>query len=310
MNVMKSTLIDRITGWFHAEPLGGQSDAEIGRLVQEATRDIPPDTHRRWLMLRNTITSLRQPQVAAPAPLTARILRPVLLTGILASALLTTVLLWRSTPVLDQTFSTSKGQMSTITLADSSDVVLNHTSEVLVAAMEPGKARTVRLKGEAYFKVRKNGSPFRVITPAGSVEVLGTEFNVRERSGAFEVAVLSGKVRVSVEQGNENRIVELTKGTILTVTPGDTSCVARELRFATYPGWLHNRLIFQDRPLASVCEELEDRFDARIRIMRTGAGGQRISGTLESRTLEGALASIATLTGLSIRQEADAHVLF
>jgi len=307
---MTFTIIDRITRWLHSERPAAHSDEEIGRVLQQAMRDVDPDTHRRWLMLRNTITSLPQSHAAPPAPLATRALRPILLAGILASAALTTVLLWKATPALDQSFTTTRGQMSAITLADSSDVILNHTSEVLVAAMEAGKARTVRLKGEAYFKVRKNGSPFRVITPSGSVEVLGTEFNVRQRSGAFEVAVITGKVRVAIEQGGEERTVYLTKGTILSVSPGDTSCIARELRFDAYPGWLHNRLIFQDRPLASVCEELEDRFEARIRIARPGADGQRISGTLESRTLEGALASVATLTGLSIRQESDAHVLY
>jgi transmembrane sensor len=310
---MKRTLADRVRRWFHPGPRGGAADEDIDRLIHDGRRRldaIDPDTHRRWQMLRNTITAVPQPRQATASRFPSRILRPVLVTGILASAAMTVFLLWRTTPVLDETFTTGRGQMSTIMLADSSDVILNHTSEVLVAAMEAGKARTVRLHGEAFFKVRRNGSPFRVITPAGSVEVLGTEFNVRERPGAFEVAVLSGKVCVRVPRADGERLVELTKGMVLMMAEGDSSCAAREIRFAAYPGWMHNRLIFQDTPLASVCSELEDRFDVRVRISRTGAGRERISGTLESRSADKALTSLAALTGLSMRHEADAYVLF
>ena len=310
---MKRTLIDRMRGWLQGEQTDDAAGQRIDHLIRndaEHLRSIDPDTHRRWLMLRNTITAAPRVQHAPASRLPARILRPALLTGILASAAMMLFLLWRTAPVLDQTFSTGRGQMSTITLADSSDVILNHTSEVLVAAMEPGKVRTVRLHGEAFFKVRKNGSPFQVITPAGSVEVLGTEFNVRERPGAFEVAVLSGRVRVRVPHGDGERSVELTKGMVVMIAEGDTSCAAREIRYATYPGWMHNRLIFQDTPLASVCEELEARFDIRVRVSRSDAGRERISGTLESRTAEQALASLAALTGLTLRHETDAFILY
>jgi ferric-dicitrate binding protein FerR (iron transport regulator) len=297
----------------HPEPPGGAGDERIDSLVRDGARGlekIDPDTHRRWLMLRNTITAVPEPRHAPASRIPARIIRPALVTGILASAAMMVFLLWRTAPVLEQTFTTGRGQMSTITLADSSDVILNHTSEVLVAPMKTGEARTVRLHGEAFFKVRKNGSPFRVITPAGSVEVLGTEFNVRERPGAFEVAVLSGKVHVRVPRGDGERLVELTRGMVLMVAEGDTSCSAREIRYAAYPGWMHNQLIFQDTPLASVCEELEARFDVRVRVARSGAARERISGTLESRAAEQALASLAALTGLSLRHDTDAFVLY
>lgn len=310
---MKRTLVDRIKGWFSRGHAEGEADREIDRLMNEASTRLDtmdPDTHRRWQMLRNTIATMPETQRPHAATLPSRILRPALVGGILASAAMMVFLLWRSAPVLDQQFVTGRGQMSTITLADSSDVILNHTSEVQVAAMAADEPRMVRLHGEAFFKVRHNGSPFRVVTSAGSVEVLGTEFNVRERPGSFEVAVVSGKVRVRVARADGDRELVLTRGMIVTVVDGDTSCVAREIRVAAYPGWMHDQLIFQDAPLASVCEELEARFDCRVRIARNGADRERISGTLESRSAGNALTSLAALTGLSIRREADAYVLY
>lgn len=311
---MVRALIDRLFGSVRGSGWEDESiDAMIDRITDEERRErsvIEPDTRRQWQMLRNTIRASRPEPETHAVPWLARLLRPVLITGIAASLVATVVLLWHSTPVTDQTFGTGRGQMSTITLADSSDVILNHTSELHVTSMVPGKARSLRLNGEAYFTVRKNGSPFRVITSSGSVEVLGTEFNVRQRPGAFEVAVVSGKVRVSVPRADGVRLVELTRGMILTLTEGDTAIVAHELRFSPYPGWLHDQVIFQDRPLSSVCAELEDRFDIRIRITRPLVDRERISGTLESRTADRALASLSVLTGLSIRHDADAYILY
>ena len=299
--------------WAKRDTGTGPGTADLESVIgieRERLQAMDPDTRRRWLMLRNTITAQPVGQKAQEQRFPARMVRPALISGIIASAACVILLLWNSAPVLDQTFSTGKGQMSSITLADSSDVILNHTSEVLVAAMAPGKDRSVRLRGEAYFNVRKNGSPFRVITATGTVDVLGTEFNVRERRGALEVAVLSGKVRVSVPEGSNVRTVVLTRGTILTLVPGDTTFAVQELRYEAYPGWIHNRLIFQGRPLAAVCEELGDRFDVPVRIERPGAGNERISGTLESRTAESALASLAALTSMHLRHEANAYILY
>ncbi len=311
---MGRTLIDRVIGWLRGP---GRDDDRAATALEDLARTersrrtaIEPDTRRQWQVLRNTITASRSQPAIQAVPWPARLLRPVLVTGIAASLMATVFLLWHTSPVTEQRFGTGRGQMSTIALADSSDVILNHTSEVHVLAMAAGKPRSLELNGEAFFKVRKNGSPFRVVTSAGIVEVLGTEFNVRQRPGAFEVAVVSGRVRVSVPRTAGERLVELTRGMILTVAEGDTAVAVRDLQFSAYPGWLHDQVIFQDRPLASVCEELEDRFDVHIRITRSQAGRARISGTLESRSADRALISLAALTGLSLRHEADAYVLY
>lgn len=310
---MNRTIRDRLRAVLRKEPANTACDDRIDLFIHEESRRVngmDPDTHRRWQMLRNTIAAQPRPHTPPVSGIAARIVRPALVGGILASAAMMVFLLWRTAPVPEQRFVTGRGQMSTITLADSSDVILNHTSEVQVAPMVAGEARRVTLHGEAFFKVRKNGAPFQVLTSSGTVEVLGTEFNVRERAGAFEVAVVSGKVRVRVPRTGGNRAVDLTPGMVLMVAAGDTSCMAHEIRFTPYPGWMHNRLIFQDTPLSSVCEELEARFDRRVTVSRSGAGRERISGTLESRSAETALTSLAALTGLSLRQEGDAYILY
>ena len=64
------------------------------------------------------------------------------------------------------------------------------------------KKRRVRLEGEAFFKVAK-GSTFTVDTKTGSVKVLGTQFNVKNRIGFFEVVCYEGLVGVTVSDYND-----------------------------------------------------------------------------------------------------------
>jgi transmembrane sensor len=60
--------------------------------------------------------------------------------------------------------------------------------------------RTLQMEGEAFFEVEK-GKPFRVNTPNGRVEVVGTAFKVISTAGFFKVVCTEGIVKVS-QEGN------------------------------------------------------------------------------------------------------------
>lgn len=71
--------------------------------------------------------------------------------------------------------------------------------------------RSVRLEGEAYFKVERDESkPFIVNTRMLAVTVLGTEFSVRANPYEDETEVIlnSGKVEVNVEDANSSYILD------------------------------------------------------------------------------------------------------
>jgi transmembrane sensor len=95
------------------------------------------------------------------------------------------------------TIATAVAQRRQFTLADGSRVELNANTSMVV---ENGSAeRRVRLaNGEAFFIVSKDARrPFIVETPAGSVRVTGTIFNVRtEAETELEVTVVEGSVQV------------------------------------------------------------------------------------------------------------------
>ena len=68
-------------------------------------------------------------------------------------------------------FQTDFGQQIALTLPDGSEVTLNSKSTLYYDKDTFNKDRTLRLDGEAYFKITK-GSPFKVVTEEGIVEVL------------------------------------------------------------------------------------------------------------------------------------------
>lgn len=93
------------------------------------------------------------------------------------------------------TLTTVAANRQTLALADGSTAELNARTS-LRTDFRYGR-RTVRLtQGEAFFTVAKDSAhPFLVETPAGTIRVTGTQFNVRlDPASAPEVTLLEGAV--------------------------------------------------------------------------------------------------------------------
>ena len=87
-----------------------------------------------------------------------------------------------------------------VLLADSSRIWVAENSKLTYPESFNGEERHVHLEGKAYFAVAKNEeSPFLVHTAHLDVQVLGTEFDVREHPDreATEVTLYKGSVEVS-----------------------------------------------------------------------------------------------------------------
>lgn len=109
-----------------------------------------------------------------------------------------------------QELSTPAAQRQTITLADGTVADLNARTSLSVRLH--GNERRVRLaSGEAYFAVAKDPTrPFYVETPAGTVRVTGTHFNVRvDDPATLEVTVLEGSVAVQTGAGGADYALKL-----------------------------------------------------------------------------------------------------
>ena len=157
---------------------------------------------------------------------------------------------------------TQSGQKTKIILPDRSVVWLNsETSISFPSDLKSRRNRIVKLEGEAYFDVKKQGSSrFTVICSDYDIEVKGTKFNVMaykdfERT---ETTLVEGAVNIS--KGKQN----------LTLKPGERAVYSKnyltksraQVRQATL--WKDNKFYFDNIPLRELVRRLERWYDVKI----------------------------------------------
>ncbi len=152
---------------------------------------------------------------------------------------------------------TNFGEQKTIALLDGSEVILNANSKLNYSKKKWENKRIVFLQGEAFFKVKK-GKTFIVKTKNGSVEVLGTEFNVKSFSDYFEVTCYSGKVKVVQ---NENKKILLPNQNYIKI---NESSVKNSVVKTKKPDWLLGESTFNSVPIRYVLHELENQFQIKF----------------------------------------------
>jgi len=161
---------------------------------------------------------------------------------------------------------------SEIKLEDGTIVQLKVNSSISYPKHFGSRTRNVYLKGEAFFKVKRNpAAPFIVHTGDLVTEVLGTSFNVRsyDDAKAIEVSVTSG--RVSVYENSE-KSSDQRNGIIL--TPNQKVVFDKSTK-KIIPGIVANPIaiiptvnkiafIFEETPLPQVLQKLKNVYGIEI----------------------------------------------
>lgn len=189
------------------------------------------------------------------------------------------------------------GEKSNFSLPDHSEVVLNSGSEISYAKWFWSSRRKLQLDGEAYFKVAK-GKKFEVITPQGTVTVTGTQFNVKSRDSAFEVACYEGSVWVvsgSIQ-------TKLHKGEQLIIRDGKNSN-ALPLQ-TTAPGWITGSLAFYDSSLKMMLTEIERTYGISL-THQEPISEAHFTGTLPGNDLDTTLKIISATYHLTYSKISD-----
>ncbi len=203
---------------------------------------------------------------------------------------------------LDQQTSTQYAESKQVILPDNSEVVLNADSEISFSERKWDKDRNVALEGEAFFKVAK-GKRFTVATDAGTVAVLGTQFNVENRDGFFEVTCFEGLVSVSYN-GKETK---LPAGSSFLAINGKV--IATETTLTTNaPTWINKESSFKSIPLKYVFDEFQRQHNIEVEIKNIDAN-QLYTGAFSNTNLDLALKSISMPSQIKFKLE-GAKVLF
>lgn len=188
------------------------------------------------------------------------------------------------TATLETSVKTEIAQTETFSLPDGSEVVLNSGSKITYNKKDWNDSRELSLDGEAYFKVTK-GSKFSVKTVAGTVSVLGTQFNVFARDGLFTVACYEGLVSVAFN----DTLLKVSAGSKVQIENG--KLVMNKTTENHSPVWLLNESNFENAPLRMVIKELKRQYPVNVSLENVDAA-KRFTGTFTHKNLELALKSI------------------
>ncbi|AWG25447.1 FecR family protein [Flavobacterium kingsejongi] len=189
------------------------------------------------------------------------------------------------------------GEKLNFSLPDHSEVALNSGSEISYAKWFWSSRRKLHLDGEAYFKVAK-GKKFEVTTPQGTVTVTGTQFNVKSRDSAFEVAcyegsvwVVSGTIQTKLHKGEQLIIRDKKNSNALPLQ-------------ATAPDWISGSLAFYDSSLKMMLTEIERTY--AISLTYQGPISEaHFTGTLPGNDLETTLKIISATYHLTYSKISD-----
>ena len=202
---------------------------------------------------------------------------------------------------LDESVSTQYAERSELRLPDNSEIILNADSRITYSEKNWDKERNISLQGEAFFKVAK-GQKFTVATNDGLVTVLGTQFNVENRKGFFEVTCYEGLVSV-LFNGKESKLpagnsfVAINGSVLKTESPANTT-----------PSWMSNESTFKSIPLNYVLDEFERQYNIEVKTLNVNLE-QLFTGSFSNTNINLALQSISTPSQIKYELEGN-NVLF
>jgi transmembrane sensor len=162
----------------------------------------------------------------------------------------------------DVRVAAAAGTTKEVTLPDGSRVTLNASSEIAYND-DWSDERTLNLSGEAFFEVVK-GSKFTVKTAQGTVEVLGTSFDVFAREEKFDVKCFTGKVAVS----SQNQSVVLNPGEEINFEQGKLLTEKFEVSRAD---WRTDLYEFEQEPVVNVVLEMQRQFNVPMQVKGDGS---------------------------------------
>jgi len=194
--------------------------------------------------------------------------------------------------------------VKTTTLADGSEVTLNHNSTITYyKEKKKTKNRKVKLEGDAFFKVEPDASkPFIIETQNVEIEVLGTSFyvNSHENKPTIEVIVNSGKVALKAQKNKQ-----------VILTPGEKGIFNKETRElqeienkdVNYIAWKTKHLEFENKRLTDVVYQISKTYHTDIKIGNPEISNCRITVIFDNQTLDAVLNILEETLDLRIEKQ-------
>lgn len=203
--------------------------------------------------------------------------------------------LWPSLEELSADYRTGKGELRKIAVAPNVSLELNTQTSIALRSAS-NETRIELISGEASVVATSAVTPFVLLAANGQISAVKADFNARCLDGAVSVTCLSGSVDVA--QGD--RTVRIGRAQQVSYSPGGI-----EASVQVDPGqvtaWQAGLLIFRDRPLADVVEEVNRYRSGKIIITNADLKRRMVNGTFQINKLGDFVPQVQQLFGAQAR---------
>ncbi len=186
------------------------------------------------------------------------------------------------------TLVSAPGIVTKAVLPDGSEVWLNAQSELTYPQRFNGKERTVRLSGEAYFKVvadKKNR--FNVVMPDDiTVSAFGTEFNIYAYGDepGYQVTLTRGNIEVEAARLMKKETLAVGQKAVLIPQTGEMTIVQADTYVET--AWKDGQMVFRREKLETIAKKLSRKFGVIIQLEGDILKDYEYTATFTDETLE------------------------
>jgi transmembrane sensor len=204
--------------------------------------------------------------------------------------------LWPSLEELSADYRTGKGELRKIAVAPNVSLELNTQTSIALRSA-PDETRVELISGEAsVVATRSSAKPFVLLAANGLMSAVEADFNARCLDGVVSVTCLSGQVDVA--RGDST--VQLRKAQQVSYSPGGI-----EASVQVDPGqvtaWQFGLLIFRDRPLSDVVDEVNRYRSGKIIITNADLKRRVVNGTFQINKLGDFVPQVQQLFGAQAR---------
>ncbi|MEO0469476.1 MAG: FecR domain-containing protein [Bacteroidota bacterium] len=246
----------------------------------------------------------RQKLMAAlPEVHATRSLRPLMAVAASVVLLAFVGAWWFSSPDPDPWVLTEAGQQQSVQLPDGSQVILNADARLKYASVwDKQQIREVWLKGEAWFDVQAFPSAgrrkFVVHLEDSDIEVLGTEFNVRQEKDQLDVVLASGAIRFVASEDT----IRMQPGEHLSMQKGKDPMLSKDVDLQVHTIWKEHELDLNGMTIQEVADWIQAKHGINIQFEDTAGTNLELSGRLPAEDSALLLDALSELLDMNMNQ--------
>ncbi len=227
-----------------------------------------------------------------------------------AASVLITAALWMVWSA-DVKVETAYSELKDLILPDSSEVHINANSALTFKNdWQVSDTRELYLKGEGFFNVKKitgkgvQKYPFQkfiVHTSTVDIEVLGTSFNVKERRGITEIALLTGSLRVKAKIDTGRHII-LLPGQVAIYNSFTQSLTLQSDSASSAPQWMDKKMHIQNIRVSDLLHDFEDIYGYSFIVSDSSIFDKKLVGVIPLKNEENALYILAAILNVDLEK--------